>query len=201
MTSTTKWYNALRDAYEEQAELDRKEIAASVRRLCGEIKGSPSISDDMIQTFCKNCWYVRAYRSRSYEDEVTSPKTDTLKKNLESDLPLLGWYLLLRAADHFHKETGHYPGSAKEGMETDVSQYTKIATQLYSDSGLAGTSPVMDHVQEMLRYGGAELHNISAVMGGVVAQEAIKIITGQRLVVDNTFLFDGASCEMTTAAL
>lgn len=44
---------------------------------------------------------------------------------------------------------------------------------------------------EMHRAGGGELHNISALTGGIVAQEVIKVITKQYIPVDNVCVFDG----------
>lgn len=45
--------------------------------------------------------------------------------------------------------------------------------------------------QEVARARGGELHNISALTGGMVAQEMIKIITKQYIPIDNTCIFDG----------
>lgn len=45
--------------------------------------------------------------------------------------------------------------------------------------------------EEVSRAGGGELHNISALTGGMVAQEVIKIITKQYIPIDNTCIFDG----------
>lgn len=45
--------------------------------------------------------------------------------------------------------------------------------------------------KEVSRSAEGELHNISAVTGGMVAQEIIKIITRQYVPVDNTCIFDG----------
>ncbi|CAN0282438.1 unnamed protein product, partial [Phaeothamnion confervicola] len=47
------------------------------------------------------------------------------------------------------------------------------------------------HAQEMARYGGAELHNVAAVVGGVASQEAVKLITKQYVPVNNTVVFNG----------
>jgi len=44
---------------------------------------------------------------------------------------------------------------------------------------------------EVARARGTELHNISALTGGMAAQEVIKIITKQYTPVDNTCVFDG----------
>jgi amyloid beta precursor protein binding protein 1 len=42
-----------------------------------------------------------------------------------------------------------------------------------------------------VRARGGELHSISSFVGGLVAQEAIKVITKQYVPVDNTCVFDG----------
>jgi amyloid beta precursor protein binding protein 1 len=46
-------------------------------------------------------------------------------------------------------------------------------------------------IEEINRAAGAELHNISSLTGGMVAQEAIKVITRQYVPVDNVCVFDG----------
>lgn len=46
-------------------------------------------------------------------------------------------------------------------------------------------------ITDLVNAQGGELHNISALMGGIVAQEAIKVITKQYVPADNTCLFDG----------
>lgn len=55
-----------------------------------------------------------------------------------------------------------------------------------------------DHAMEMVRYGGIELHNISALIGGIAAQEAIKIVTHQFVPFKSTYIFNGiAACGAT----
>lgn len=50
---------------------------------------------------------------------------------------------------------------------------------------------VVQASKEIARAVGGELHNTSALTGGMVAQEMIKIITKQYIPVDNTCIFDG----------
>jgi amyloid beta precursor protein binding protein 1 len=57
------------------------------------------------------------------------------------------------------------------------------------------------HAVEITRYGGRELHNISALLGGVAAQEAVKVITRQFVPLDNTYVFNGIACCGGTYAL
>jgi NEDD8-activating enzyme E1 regulatory subunit len=56
---------------------------------------------------------------------------------------------------------------------------------------LADNKRLEQAAQEVARAAGGELHNISAVTGGMVAQELIKIITKQYVPIDNTCIFDG----------
>lgn len=59
----------------------------------------------------------------------------------------------------------------------------------------ASSPRVIQVAGEVARARGAELHNISALTGGMVAQEIIKIITKQYTPVDNTCVFDGISSK------
>lgn len=56
---------------------------------------------------------------------------------------------------------------------------------------LVGNARAAQVAQEVSRAAGGELHNVSAVTGGMVAQEVIKIVTKQYIPVDNTCIFDG----------
>ena len=49
----------------------------------------------------------------------------------------------------------------------------------------------MEAVDEICRYGASEPHVVSAIIGGVVSQEAIKLATHQYVPVNNTFIYDG----------
>ncbi|KAL6719377.1 hypothetical protein ACLMJK_003616 [Lecanora helva] len=54
-----------------------------------------------------------------------------------------------------------------------------------------------DVIKELDRAGGGEavLHNVAALTGGMVAQEAIKVLTRQYVPVDNTCVFDGVQSK------
>ena len=48
------------------------------------------------------------------------------------------------------------------------------------------------------RFGGGEIHTISAALGGLAAQEIIKLVTSQLVPFDNTLILDGINCTSTT---
>lgn len=54
-----------------------------------------------------------------------------------------------------------------------------------------GDERIVQAAQEVARAKGGELHNISALTGGMVSQEIIKVITKQYIPIDNTCIFDG----------
>ncbi len=47
------------------------------------------------------------------------------------------------------------------------------------------------YVREMLRFSGSKLHNISAVLGGIASQEAIKVLIKQYTALNHTLIYDG----------
>ena len=60
---------------------------------------------------------------------------------------------------------------------------------------------VIECPDEMCRFGACELHSMGAFMGGVVAQEVIKLITNQYIPACNTYLYNGITGEGLTAML
>lgn len=59
----------------------------------------------------------------------------------------------------------------------------------------APTLSFWPHALELVRYAGKELHNISSIIGGIAAQEAVKIITHQYKPLENTYVYNGiAGC-------
>lgn len=56
---------------------------------------------------------------------------------------------------------------------------------------LRGNQRLLQVAQEVSRSDGGELHNVAAVVGGMIAQEMIKIITRQYIPIENICIFDG----------
>lgn len=88
---------------------------------------------------------------------------------------LLPIYLALNATSHVSTATS-----------------SDILATISKDLPEASSNPrVLQAAEEVSRARGGELHNISALTGGMVAQEIIKIITKQYVPIDNTCIFDG----------
>lgn len=48
-----------------------------------------------------------------------------------------------------------------------------------------------DYAGEMVRYGASEMHLVAAIMGGMAAQEAIKLITKQFVPLKGSLIYNG----------
>ena len=49
----------------------------------------------------------------------------------------------------------------------------------------------IEHAGEIVRYGGKEVHAVASIVGAVVGQEAIKILTHQFVPLDSTWIYNG----------
>ena len=105
---------------------------------------------------------------------------------------LMEHYIALRALDKFQSEFGYIPGECQ--VETDTSRIKSIGAKMVNDLGI--TYSVRDDLaHEICRYGGAEIHSISAFLGGCIAHELIKVISKQYKPFDNTFIYDGTTLQ------
>lgn len=60
-------------------------------------------------------------------------------------------------------------------MDEDISRLKTTAVSLLSDLGCNGSTLTEDLINEMCRYGAAELHVVAAFVGGIASQEVIKV--------------------------
>jgi amyloid beta precursor protein binding protein 1 len=90
-------------------------------------------------------------------------------------LSLLPIYLSLNATSH-----------VESASSSDI-----LATIDKTIPGASSNPRLVQVAEEVARARGGELHNISAMTGGMVAQEVIKIITKQYIPIDNTCILDG----------
>lgn len=100
---------------------------------------------------------------------------DEIAKDGVMPFSLLPIYLALHA-------TTHKPTASRDDILEAVQAL--LPDMHYGDR-------LVQAAQEVSRAAGGELHNISAVTGGMVAQETIKIITNQYVPIENTCIFDG----------
>ncbi|XP_064646486.1 NEDD8-activating enzyme E1 regulatory subunit-like isoform X2 [Lineus longissimus] len=204
MFADSEKYVQLQNVYRSQASEDAAVVTDKVHQILQHLaKPQDCISDNYVRLFCKNAAFLRAIHFRSLSEEYTpqTAKVGDLGMNLEdTDNSDVVFYVLLRAVDRFYSEYNRYPGYYDDQVETDVSNLKTCVSRLLQEWGL-GPNIKDDYVHEMCRYGASELHSVASFMGGVAAQECIKVITGQFIPLNNTYIYNAMKQTSTSIEL
>lgn len=193
MTSSTEHYVNLQKIYQAKSEADYLVLEERVRNILKKIGRDPhSIPKATIKSFSKNARKLKVCRYRSIEDEYNNPSPAELHKYLtDEDYSIaVGFYILLRAVDRYAANFNHFPGQFDGGLDEDISRLKTTAVSLLNDLGCSGLTLTEDLINEMCRFGAAELHAVAAIVGGIASQEVIKLITKQFVPMTGTFAFN-----------
>jgi amyloid beta precursor protein binding protein 1 len=185
MTSDTASYVALQEAYRAKA----KEDAARVRRILQE--HDPAMGDleekeqQLVDWAIANAVSLRVVHNRTLREELESPANGEIAMGLMMlEMGHHGvLYPCFRAGAEFAEKHGRYPESADQ----DFTEFRSLVAAECPE----GSSVPDEIVLEFCRASNSELQNVAAVLGGVGAQEIIKLVTLQRVPMQNTFIYNG----------
>ncbi len=187
MHSSTKQFIALQRLYHDRAERDIDALTAHLETLL-RTTGSPlTIPREEVTRFAKNAGHLRVVRSQSYAQSRNDARGDVLSERLNDDDQPEGknvlWWLLIEAVGAFQAKHNRFPGQSDADVATDAALLRADFTSALTTYGVKPSDEVAaqidEHVAEAVRYGGCEMHNIAAFMGGVVSLEMIKLATHQ----------------------
>ncbi|KAK3955113.1 hypothetical protein QBC32DRAFT_206174 [Pseudoneurospora amorphoporcata] len=194
MKAQSKVYVQLQNIYKTKARKDAAEVLQTAQAIAG---AGREVDPAEVDLFCKNAAFVKLINVEGGGDTAPIGSKERLQQVLRTEMAndqmaemtlqpmsLFPVYLALR-------------GLANCGnASADKMQIVEAAKSLLSDDlsneEYGDLNEKLGNVAEDLaraEYG--ELHNISALTGGMVAQEIIKIITKQYIPIDNTCVFDG----------
>lgn len=192
MTSESSTYMKLQGIYKEKATRDYEAVLGTVHSLS---QGNLSESDvEFVRIFCRNLPFIQIFRYSTYHNELENPNVEELSSALYDENPLLDWYVSYTAYLLYHDQFRDYPQSH------NLMIYNEIASNVVAKLRVDGVQ-VSDPVQkEFIRYNNSEIHCTAAFLGGVAAQEAVKLITAQYTPVNNTFLhtFTSGAAQVLT---
>lgn len=196
MISSTELYIQLQQVYVSRANKDMEIVSAYVEELLGST-GRPkgSIEKNDIKNFCKNSAFISVKKYHSIADEYVNPEVNDVRFLLDDPSSEGLYYVLLRVAEKYYELYQCYPGSKDDGFDNDVAQIKAFAIDFCNTHNLPSRVISDDHVTEFCRYGGTEVHSIAAFLGGVAAQEVIKLVTHQYVPINNTMIYHGMSCK------
>ncbi|KAF4952659.1 hypothetical protein FGADI_6549 [Fusarium gaditjirri] len=179
MKAQSNVYIKLQNIYKERARQDVGQVLETARGL----PGGQHVDPEQVELFCKNAPFIKLINAP--EDKTTN-LDKLVEQELANDemsafagpempLSLVPLYLALLA-------TSNTKTASADEIMGFIGKAAPKAT---------GNERYKKTAQEVERAAGGELHNISALTGGMVAQEMIKIITKQYVPIDNTCIFDG----------
>eukprot|EP00111_Clytia_hemisphaerica_P000079 TCONS_00000175-protein len=194
MFSDSKRYIELQNVYKTKAESDIQKVTDLVRESLEDLQRSLSfIQPDEIQTFCKNAAFIQVQYGLSYHDEIRQNLAehkikDTLEQYQENGASL---YLAFR--------TLH--SSLDQQAPKDLISLSSVTENVMKSCLLEEFESPLNILEEMLRSDLSEFHPMAAVMGGISAQEVIKMITGQFVPVNNVLLVNSVESQTVTMKL
>ncbi|KAL5967667.1 NEDD8-activating enzyme E1 regulatory subunit [Taenia solium] len=212
MTSSSSRYLKLLATYREAAE-------TAVEHLASRLSHMDELRLEDVRLLARNAAYLRVIKCRSLEEELKlSPaRSDDLHlipAQEENDAML--WYFMLRGAASFYSEHGRWPGSpcgtsnptaaTAEGgdhqfsphiVELDMPCLRGHVNRVLTASGVAVNRVSDDFVHEMCRFGGGEVHSVAAFMGGIAAQEVIKLVTHQFVPICQPLIYNAITQRVT----
>ncbi|GAQ41987.1 ubiquitin-like activating enzyme [Aspergillus niger] len=193
-------YVSLQNIYKSKARKDIEEVTQIVRSLEAQLGPRPApASDKDIEVFCKNAAHIKVIHGRDIpivDGEATSLKA--IQNNIDIPDSLVPTFLAFQALDDII--TDIQAGKISEEALDDEKVWDSAIDRILGALQPEGASTIEDGdarerilqaAQELRRTQGGELHNISSLTGGLVAQEALKVITRQYVPLDNTCIFDG----------
>uniref|UniRef100_A0A8C8E687 NEDD8-activating enzyme E1 regulatory subunit n=1 Tax=Otus sunia TaxID=257818 RepID=A0A8C8E687_9STRI len=206
MIADSSKFIKLQNVYREKAKKDIAAVGNHAAKLLQSL-GKVITHVQSFSPFCTLCLgsnsaFLRVVRCRSLSEEYglnTFNKDEIISQmdNPDSEVVL---YLMLRTVDRFYKQHGRYPGVYNYQVEDDIGKLKSCLTGFLQEHGLSVVVKD-DYVHEFCRYGAAEPHAIAAFMGGAAAQEVIKVITGQFVIFNNTYIYSGMSQTSATFQL
>nr|XP_002124435.1 NEDD8-activating enzyme E1 regulatory subunit-like [Ciona intestinalis] len=190
MFSDSESYVKLQNIYKTKAKQDIDLLTSYIRDF-GAVNGR--LSDQEIKRFCRNASFLQVVRSRSLSEEYENASQSILDGLIsEGDSDAI-WYVMLRCVEQFYTNFSRYPGVKADDIDIDVTRLKNCVQELTRSWGVPGLVEAMsdDYVQEICRVGAAEIHSVASYMGGVAAQEVIKLITAQYVPIVGVYIYNG----------
>lgn len=194
MTAETSSYINLQNVYRNQAMHDADIVFRRAQDILQEINlPSELISERDARLFCRESATISVINGTKIADEYDKCyKPTNIANGLEVDENLMSFYIAIRAMERFQIEHGSFPGECQ--IESDATWLKSHIAKLLAEWGIS--IPFNDDLgYEICRYGGVEVHSVSAFIAGCVAQEVIKLITKQYIPLNNTFIYNAITSE------
>jgi len=193
MAADTETFLKLQKLYQQKAAKDLAVVTHHANTICNRI-GKSLINEEEIKTFCRSTYGLKVIRYRSHEQEYNHPDKANIAKLLGTPDHNAIFYVLLRAVDRFYTTHHRFPGTFDDEVESDIPLLKTVVTGLLAEFGVDADKITNDYIHEICRFGASETHGIASYIGGVTAQEVLKLTTEKWTPLTNTHIFSGLNC-------
>ncbi|KZT52363.1 putative ubiquitin-activating enzyme subunit [Calocera cornea HHB12733] len=196
MHTTTSTYVELQNLFRAQAEQETLLFENCLKTTVEEVKGSWDERESLglgraeVKEFIRNAAGVRVFKGRKWGSVQPAEIVSALQNDLESGMlpaPAAVYSAFLASAD-FYGAHGRHP----RPTDADNAELLQFATRRLTAGGWEGELPetVTTALGEIARAQGSDIPTTAALVGGMVAQEAIKFITRQYVPIAGTCMVD-----------
>lgn len=204
MKAESKQYVALQLVYRTKAGHDADALGKLLDDVLAEAhltRQDVAVDDDAVRTFARHARFLQVIPERPWHDRIAAPHVDAISAALDDPVnpPTVHHYLAYVAAREFERRHGRFPGES-DSVDDDSVVLTKLCAAYATSVGLAtgdgrliGRACAEMCVTRLTRARGAHSDHppTAALVGGIVAQEAVKLITAQYIPASNTCIYDG----------
>ncbi|EPY51513.1 NEDD8 activating enzyme [Schizosaccharomyces cryophilus OY26] len=193
MHSNTQRYLSIKHLYNEKYLVDFAAFKIFVQRtLQSQNRHVDDIPEVIIKRFCKNVLNIKFLRYRSIQEELESPKH--LDSFLSDENSLIPWYFAFRISEQL------LSSPTQSSLEKESPVVKSLVDTLFEKYSLKQEykKKVLKCIDELSRASDYEVHPVSSLVGGIAAQEAIKILTKHYLPLNHTCIFDGVLSKTET---
>ncbi|KZP09171.1 hypothetical protein FIBSPDRAFT_839605 [Athelia psychrophila] len=172
MHTSTESYIHLQKLYKARAGEDK----ATFNTLLAKVPGGAEITDDVVDSFLKNCHAVRVLRGRKWG--TFDADREALTTALQTSPRETSTHLAFSALSALPSDASPTEESLRAAVHGIVGQDIELPEEFDNAIGEIARSPT------------ADLPTTSAFLGGLVAQEAIKMITKQYVPINGHCVID-----------
>jgi len=204
LKSDTVSYIQLQRMYKDQANSEKAEYKSILQEVIKGIKAQ-DIPDPVVDEFVKNCHQLRLMRGKLWGES----DNESLLQSISANPAQVAIHLALSALFAYQAQNSRFPtpGSEEDLVTLNAWVYETLGRagwkreNAVEEAGIvneAATGPgelmfeqhLANALGEIARAPTADLPTTAALLGGFIAQEAIKMITRQYIPIDGTCVID-----------
>ncbi|KAH8109922.1 hypothetical protein DFH11DRAFT_841274 [Phellopilus nigrolimitatus] len=176
MKADTTSYVHLQKLYKGRAEEERAQFSAILKEKGADV--DPVVVDE----FVRNAHGLKVIRGRRWGAFDENPEVLVQSLSSEETRKETATHLALSALSHFRSTNPNAEGPTEEQLMAHIQDAVPSGTELPEEVGVA--------TGEVVRTPTADLPNTAAFLGGLIAQEAIKVITKQYVPIKGLCIVD-----------